>query len=134
MRIATTEVSPTDPGIRPRNISIKLVPAFCRPSIEGCARGVAPEKPSTRLFPDIKAVPSSLNLASPPVQTVSPDILLGYEKNRNARVRSAGFQMFIPVPPKTSFPMITAKATAIASIHRGTSTGTIRGMSIPDTR
>ena len=40
--------------------------------------------------------------------------------------------MFIPVPPNTSLPMITANATAIASIQSGTSTGTISGMSIPD--
>ena len=65
---------------------------------------------------------------------VSPDILLGYEKNRKARARRAGFQMFMPVPPNTSLPRITANATARASIQSGTSAGTIRGMIMPVTR
>ena len=46
----------------------------------------------------------------------------------------AGFKIFIPVPPKTSLPITTAKTTETASIHKGTSTGIIRGISIPETR
>ena len=47
---------------------------------------------------------------------------------------SAGFKIFIPVPPNTSLPMITPKATATASIQSGISTGTIRGTNIPVTK
>ncbi len=130
MRIAMTQVSPTEPGMAPRNISQKPVPywapLFWRASIPPSAtkdRGVAPVAPSTRVSPLRRAI-----------QVWEPDISLGYEKKRNALVSRAGFQMFIPVPPKTSLPKITAKATATASIHRGMSTGTMSGMKKPDTR
>ena len=55
-------------------------------------------------------------------------------KNRKALAVRAGFKIFIPVPPKTSLPITTAKTTETASIHNGTSTGIIRGISIPETR
>ena len=41
--------------------------------------------------------------------------------------------MFIPVPPKISLPMITAKAVDKATIHNGASTGIIMGISKPET-
>ena len=47
---------------------------------------------------------------------------------------SAGFKIFIPVPPKTSFPITTPNTTETANIHRGKSTGTISGTNIPVTR
>ena len=65
---------------------------------------------------------------------MSPEICEGYAKKTKARASSAGFQIFIPVPPNTSFPIITANATPTARIQRGTSTGIIIGMSIPETR
>ena len=40
----------------------------------------------------------------------------------------------MPVPPKTSLAMSTAKAVATATIHSGTSTGMMSGMSMPLTR
>ncbi len=65
---------------------------------------------------------------------MSPDIFDGYAKNRNARAKSAGFTIFIPVPPNASFPIKTANAVATPSIQRGISTGTIRGISMPVTK
>jgi hypothetical protein len=41
-----------------------------------------------------------------------PTLKAGYAKNRNARAVKAGFKIFMPVPPKTSLPIITAKAVA----------------------
>ena len=52
----------------------------------------------------------------------------------NARAKRAGLNTFMPVPPNTSLPMITAKAVDTATIHNGASTGIIIGMSMPDTR
>jgi Na+-transporting NADH:ubiquinone oxidoreductase subunit B len=49
-------------------------------------------------------------------------------------VVKAGFNTFIPVPPKTSLPITTAKTTETANIHNGTSTGIIRGINIPETK
>jgi len=49
-------------------------------------------------------------------------------------VSNAGFNIFIPVPPKTSFPKTTAKNVAMATIHKGMSIGTIIGISIPETK
>ena len=46
----------------------------------------------------------------------------------------AGFKIFIPVPPKTSLPMITPNTTATANIQSGVSTGTIKGTNIPVTK
>lgn len=73
-------------------------------------------------------------LLRPAIQILSPEICDGYAKKTNALDSSAGFQMFIPVPPNTSFPTITANATDSARIQSGTSTGIISGISIPDTR
>ena len=42
--------------------------------------------------------------------------------------------MFIPVPPKTSFPMTTANIVATATIQSGTSAGIHRGINIPETK
>jgi len=42
--------------------------------------------------------------------------------------------MFIPVPPKTSFPITTPNITATASIQSGVSIGTISGTNIPVTK
>ena len=120
MSIAMTEVSPTDPGTVPAKRFQKLYPASVSPSRPPVARGVAP------------VMASSPHLCA--IHTSDPDILLGYEKNRNARARRAGLRKFIPEPPNTSFPNTTAKATARARVHSGVSTGTIRGMSIPETR
>ncbi|OQC43177.1 MAG: hypothetical protein BWX61_01308 [Bacteroidetes bacterium ADurb.Bin035] len=64
----------------------------------------------------------------------SPVILAGYAKNKNALVSNAGFRKFIPVPPNTSLPKITAKIVAIASIHNGIVGGTIKAISIPVTK
>ena len=71
---------------------------------------------------------------APVTQTLSPDIHVGYAKNKNALIVKAGFKIFIPVPPNTSFPITTPKITAIDSIHSGISTGTINGTNIPVTR
>jgi len=121
--MASVEVSPIEPGIKPINISIKDGILSNSPAA-ACASGVAPEKPST--------IPSPFE--RPSIQILSPDICEGYAKNTNALERRAGFQIFIPVPPNTSFPTITAKITERARIQRGTSTGIIRGISIPVTR
>ena len=42
--------------------------------------------------------------------------------------------MFIPVPPKASFAINTAKITDIASIHNGISIGIIIGIRSPVTK
>ena len=47
---------------------------------------------------------------------------------------NAGFKIFIPVPPNTSFPITTPKTTATESIHNGVSMGTINGTNIPVTK
>ncbi len=59
--MAIVDVSPTEPGIVPRNISIKegISPPSC-----ALASGVAPEKPSTKLSP----------LRNPAIHTLSPDM------------------------------------------------------------
>ena len=49
--------------------------------------------------------------------TLFPDIKVGYAKNANALAVSAGFRIFIPVPPKASFPIKTAKATDTRALH-----------------
>ena len=66
--------------------------------------------------------------------TLSPDIHVGYAKNANARAVKAGFSRFIPVPPKTSLPINTAKIVLTATIHKGMSTGMIIGISRPETK
>ena len=66
-------------------------------------------------------------------QTLSPLIICGYEKNRNARATSATLNMFMPVPPNISFAKMTEKAHAMASIHSGQFTGIISGMMMPET-
>jgi len=58
----------------------------------------------------------------------------GKQKTKKALAVSAGFKIFIPVPPNTSLPITTANTTDIASIQRGTSTGIIRGINIPETK
>ena len=122
--MATTLVSPIDPGMNPQNMSLKE--ASTGIPVAACPNGVAAVNPST-VFPN----PKMLSCAT---QTASPDILVGYAKKRNARVTSATLNTFIPVPPNTSFANITENATAIARIHNGQSTGTIIGISIPETR
>ena len=52
----------------------------------------------------------------------------------NTLERRAIFKTFIPVPPKASFPIITAKATEIAKIHKGKAGGMTNGIKAPDTR
>ena len=71
---------------------------------------------------------------APWTHTLSPDIQVGYAKNRNALMVNAGFKIFIPVPPKTSLPITTPKITATVSIQSGISIGTINGTNIPVTR
>ena len=75
MSIAITEVSPTEPGMLPRNMFRALYPWLLSPSRLADARGVAPEKPSTREPPVVAQ--ASLPLLRPPIHTRSPDILLG---------------------------------------------------------
>ncbi len=124
IRMARTEVSPTDPGMIPTNI-LNTEGRFSRLPAAASASGVAPVNPSTT---------RSAFFTIPSIHTASPDIHPGYAKNKKARTVRAGFSMFMPVPPKTSLPRITAKAMAMASIHKGVSTGTIRGMSNPVTK
>ena len=68
------------------------------------------------------------------IQTLSPDISDGYAKNRKALAVSAGLRIFIPVPPNTSLPIITAKAVATATIQSGISGGRMSGIIIPVTK
>ena len=91
-------------------------------------KAVAPEKPSTA-----SGLLAILSL-NPDIQTLSPDIEVGYAKKRKALAVNAIFTTFIPVPPKISFPMITANAVANPTIHRGTSAGIVSGISIPETK
>ena len=76
IRMAMTLVSPTAPGMSPRNRFQALVPAADRPSSEAWDSGVAPESASTT-SPPFQGVPPSRALLRPPTQTESPDILLG---------------------------------------------------------
>lgn len=124
IRIAITLVSPMEPGIRP--VTISMLNAGAAPVVAASPSGVATVSPSTDC-PRPK-------MLSPDTQTASPDILVGYAKNRNARVINATLKMFIPVPPNTSLAKITENAVATARIHNGQSTGTIIGIRIPETR
>ena len=58
----------------------------------------------------------------------------GYAKKAKALAVNAGFKIFIPVPPKTSFPIKTAKMVEIATIHRGMSIGMVIGIKSPETK
>ena len=77
-------------------------------------------------------IPSTFDASE--THTLSPDINVGYAKKANARAVKAGFKMFIPVPPKASFAINTAKITDIASIHNGISIGIIIGIRSPVTK
>ncbi|MBT9146158.1 MAG: hypothetical protein DDT42_02040 [candidate division WS2 bacterium] len=123
IRIARADVSPIEPGIKPKNASENDGKASKLPNA-ALANGVAPENPST--------TPSPVD--RPEIQTTSPDIFVGYAKNRKALAIKAGFQTFMPVPPNTSLQIITENIVANEIIHKGTSTGEIRGISIPVTR
>ena len=124
IRMAITLVSPIEPGIKP--VIISMLNAGTVPDVAACPSGVATVRPSTAC-----PIPK---MVSPDTQTASPDILVGYAKNRNARVINATLNTFIPVPPNTSFAKITENAVATARIQSGQSTGTIIGIRIPETR
>lgn len=64
----------------------------------------------------------------------SPDIRVGYAKNRNARAVSAGLRKFLPVPPNTSLPIITPKVIPTAACQRGIVGGRVNGNSNPVTK
>jgi hypothetical protein len=91
-------------------------------------KAVAPENPS--IASGLLAILSP----NPDIQTLSPDIDVGYAKNKKALAVNAIFTTFIPVPPKISLPIMTANAVAKPTIHKGTSAGMVRGMSIPETK
>ena len=122
--MAITLVSPIEPGISP--VIISMLNAGTTPVVAASPNGVATVRPSTDC-PNPK-------ILSPDTQTASPDIFVGYAKNRNARVINATLKMFIPVPPNTSLAKITENAVATARIQSGQSTGTIIGIKIPETR
>ena len=92
------------------------------------AKAVGADQPSIRL----PGTPTGDWL--PATHTASPDIWAANAKNRNARTIIAGLKMFMPVPPNTSLPSTTAKATPMASCHSGIEAGTIRAISMPLTR
>ena len=77
-------------------------------------------------------MPSTLEASE--TQTLFPDMYVGYAKNAKALAVSAGFKIFIPVPPKASLPISTANATETATIQRGMSTGIIIGINNPVTK
>ena len=79
--------------------------------VAGTDKAVAPEYPS-----------------GPTSQTISPEILLGYEKNMKHRAVKAGLNMFIPTPPKISLPMTIPKEVAIKSCHKGIDGGIVSGI------
>ena len=58
----------------------------------------------------------------------------GHSINEGYLVSGMLIPLIMPVPPKTSLATTTAKATAKATIQSGTSTGMIKGISMPDTR
>ena len=68
------------------------------------------------------------------LQILSPLKCAGYAKNANALAVSAGFKIFIPVPPNTSLPITTANITDTANIHNGIEIGIIIGINNPVTR
>ena len=70
-------------------------------------------------------------IRSPAFHTKSPEILAGYVKNTKARAVSAGFKMFIPVPPNTSLPMTTPKVIPSATCHKGIVAGSVSGKEHP---
>ncbi len=118
----SVEVSPNEPGMKPRKASVAL---HCiSPVVASCSSAVAPETPSV-CAPIIDHFE---------YHTSSPDICGVKAKNTNARAVSAGLKIFIPVPPNTSLPNITAKATPKATIHSGVLTGIIIGINRPVTR
>ena len=94
------------------------------PSTAETTKGVAPLKPSTGA--DEAPVTTA--------QTVSPDILAGKAKNRNARPVRAGLRKFLPVPPNISFPITTPKEMPRATCHRGIVGGRVSGNNRPVTR
>src|SRR6187551_2877470 len=81
--------------------------------------GVAPEYPATTLDPSGKYVQTS------------PAISTGYAKYKKARAVKATFNTFIPVPPKASFAINTAKMVANATCQSGMFGGITKGISIP---
>ena len=113
--IAGTQVSPMLPGTKPQNMSARDA-VVCPPAM--ALRGVAPERAS----------------AGSLIHTPLPDIDEGYAKNRKARASSAGLTKFMPVPPKASLPIITAKAVAMATCQSGIVTGNTNGISSPVAR
>lgn len=123
--MAITDVSPIEPGIKPSIVSLKLAVGILPEATS--PRGVAIVVPSGSTYPK----PHTCSFAT---QTLSPLMLVGYEKNKNARATKAGLKIFMPVPPNISLQKITEKATAKANIHNGQFTGTISGIKIPVTR
>ena len=118
---ASAEVSPIEPGIRPRNDRIQLASPRTPGVDEACASHVAPEKVSTPR-------------KSAAIQGPSPLMSTGYAKKRKARTTSAGFRKFKPVPPKISLAKTTPNTVPTATCHRGMAGGRIKGMRAPVTK
>ena len=84
--------------------------------------------------PSIVSPDIASTLLASETHTLSPDIKVGYAKNAKALAVRAGLSIFIPVPPKASLAINTAKTTEIANIHNGISIGIIIGIRRPVTR
>ena len=72
--------------------------------------------------------------SGPIAQILSPDILVGKAKYMKARAVNAGLKMFVPTPPKISFPIIIPNAVPIKTCHKGTSGGIVKGINAQVTR
>ncbi len=62
-----------------------------------------------------------------------PVILVGQEASKNALAANAGFIKFCPIPPKTCFTMMMAKAAPTTASHHGAVTGKLKASRIPVT-
>ena len=79
-------------------------------------------------FAGIANAVAPLYPSGPTAHTLSPDIFVGKAKYINALDVKAGLKMFVPTPPKISFPIIIPKLVPINTCHKGTSGGIVSGI------
>ena len=107
MPIKRVEVSPIDPGILP-----------IKASSHEYSFSILFNPPSAPRLSKVGEVnPSKAT------HTESPDQVIGYAKYKKALPVRAGFKKFLPVPPKTSFPITNPKLIPKATCHKGASGG-----------
>ena len=66
--------------------------------------------------------------------TLSPEISTGYVKYKKALAIRAGLKIFMPTPPKISFPITIPNEVAMATCHNGIDGGNVSGIRAHVTR